>query len=826
LLLLLLLGAVCAAPPAPPADSSPLPGAEVYRRTMPAVAWVLSADAGRGTGWVLERRRRLLVTCAHVVGDNTTVEVVFPVRRGGAVVGDRAWYFESMPELRKSGEAVRGKVLRRDRGTDLALVELESLPEGVGELRLADAAARPGDAVHVVGCRYDVASLWAYTGGVVAQAHALREGYYSGGKELAKGARIVIADAPINEGDSGGPLVNDRGEVVGVAAAVDWEAHGAGLFIDAAEVRALADVPSGVPAERPAVGRSVYRRGLRSLALVRGEGDARAAGWLLDRGRRLLVTTAEAAGKNETMEVVFPVFRDGEAVADAAAYRESPRLLKEKNALTTGVVLAADARRNLALLELAALPEGAAEVRFADARPAPGDALHALGCPNRLDVLWVYTAGAVRQFARANLGATTDGPDPAVLVTQAPLAAGDGGGPVFDDHGDLVGMVSGKTGPQQQVAFLLTADEVRDFLEENRTRWAPADAAALCRRGAVFTRARQYDRAVADFDAALRLDAKFAPAWAERGRADYLQGDDASAVRDCTRAVELDAKSAAAHAWRAAALSRGGDQKKALADADAAVAADPNHAAARAVRGNVRRLLGDLDGAQDDCNEAVWLDRKLPAAYLYRGAVYAAKDDQEKAVADFTQALRLDPRLAEAYRRRGDVHWAKSDTAAALADYTQASSLDPRDTAAQHGLGRALAARGEHEPALAAFTAALALEPENARIYLDRGAERLHGGETDGGLADCVAAVRREPALAADVLAAVERQGGKEPPAACCALCRRALTAMRPLFKEQPAAQKAIDDGLAAAEAEADLERRADKMRAAVAAVRGAAARQ
>ena len=132
-----------------------------------------------------------------------------------------------------------------------------------------------------------------------------------------------------------------------------------------------------------------------------------------------------------------------------------------------------------------------------------------------------------------------DGPDPAVLVVQAPLTEGEGGGPLLNDRGDLVGVVSGKTGPQQQVAFCLTAGEVQAFVNENRLRWEPESAAALVQRGMVFAKARQYDRAKADFDAALRLDGDYAPAWSERGRIFYLQGDDDAAVRDCGRAIEL-----------------------------------------------------------------------------------------------------------------------------------------------------------------------------------------------------------------------------------------------------------------------------------------------
>src|SRR5262249_20346802 len=149
--------------------------------------------------------------------------------------------------------------------TDLALVELESLPKDVTELSLATEAARPGDRVHGVGNRYDTDVLWVYAEGSVRQVKALREGYFNGGKRLGKGARVIVAGSPINEGDSGGPLVNGRGEVVGVAAAVVWEEQGAGLFIDAAEVRALTGRPNPASSPEPAgpsTGRDVYRQGL------------------------------------------------------------------------------------------------------------------------------------------------------------------------------------------------------------------------------------------------------------------------------------------------------------------------------------------------------------------------------------------------------------------------------------------------------------------------------------------------------------------------------------------------------------------------------------
>src|SRR5206468_6655434 len=126
--------------------------------------------------------QKLLVTCYHVVGENETCEVVFVWNNAGKSVAARRAYLEQLPELQRRGVSVQGKVIKRSKDRDLALVELPSLPAGVKALPLASESAGPGARVWAVGNRYDADTLFTAAAGRVRLLRTMREGYFSGGQ--------------------------------------------------------------------------------------------------------------------------------------------------------------------------------------------------------------------------------------------------------------------------------------------------------------------------------------------------------------------------------------------------------------------------------------------------------------------------------------------------------------------------------------------------------------------------------------------------------------------------------------------------------------------
>jgi 2-alkenal reductase len=179
-------------------NPSPAAFQELYNQLNPGVVNIQvfiqqrgGAGVGAGSGFVIDEEGHI-VTNNHVIAGADFITVV---------------YFNG---LQAPAELIGG-----DPHSDLAVIKVASLPDGVYPLAMGDSeAVQIGEWVVAIGNPFGLGS--SLTVGVVSAI----------GRTIASGAtpfgipHAVQTDAAINPGNSGGPLLNMNGEVIGVNAQI------------------------------------------------------------------------------------------------------------------------------------------------------------------------------------------------------------------------------------------------------------------------------------------------------------------------------------------------------------------------------------------------------------------------------------------------------------------------------------------------------------------------------------------------------------------------------------------------------------------------------
>lgn len=178
---------------------------------------------------------------------------------------------------------------------------------------------------------------------------------------------------------------------------------------------------------------------------------------------------------------------------------------------------------------------------------------------------------------------------------------------------------------------------------------------AYVNRGSAYLARREFDRAIADYDRALRLDKNLATAYGGRARAYRGKGDLEKALSDFDEAVKLDPKSAQLRFDRGAVYEAKGDVDRAIVDYNEAFERAPGSASAYNNRGVLLSAKGDYDKALADFSKAIELDPKFADAFVNEAKAYREKQELDRAKQDLETALRLNPQLASAKEALAEV---------------------------------------------------------------------------------------------------------------------------------------------------------------------------
>jgi tetratricopeptide (TPR) repeat protein len=255
----------------------------------------------------------------------------------------------------------------------------------------------------------------------------------------------------------------------------------------------------------------------------------------------------------------------------------------------------------------------------------------------------------------------------------------------------------------------------------------PGNPAALTTRGDVFSRRAGVSEFVARWDAAARRD-ETVDTEQDQGR----RGDYERAVADYTAALKADPSHLPAYFGRSLAHRALGDTD--ASDSDRRDAAFPSlrhlHRSQSAYFIREMALLLDPAGYTKSAIERFErLDADIrdrpndPKPYLERAWAFVNYGESTRALADYTKAIAVDPNSVDAWMGRGDELFEAGNIAGALADFEQVVRLEPDHFRGYSSRGLAYERLGERDKAIADYRKALSLEPRAG--YATDGLKRL-----------------------------------------------------------------------------------------------------
>lgn len=173
-------------------------------------------------------------------------------------------------------------------------------------------------------------------------------------------------------------------------------------------------------------------------------------------------------------------------------------------------------------------------------------------------------------------------------------------------------------------------------------------------RGIAWQALKNYDRALSDFDAALKLKTDNPHIYVNRGNIWRLKGEYAKALTDLNQAIQLNPSSANAFHIRGLIYFENEQPQKAIADFNEAIRLNPQMVSALNARGIVYRDLNQLDLSLQDFNQAIKVNKFVSEVFSNRASLWEQKQQFESAIKDYQRALELNPVSATAHN---DLAW-------------------------------------------------------------------------------------------------------------------------------------------------------------------------
>jgi tetratricopeptide (TPR) repeat protein len=264
--------------------------------------------------------------------------------------------------------------------------------------------------------------------------------------------------------------------------------------------------------------------------------------------------------------------------------------------------------------------------------------------------------------------------------------------------------------------FLENKDYAKAVGAFNRAeKLLPGFVEVYLRRAEAYHHQRQFDSAMADCRAALKLEENNATAYsnlAETQVALPVKKDFGEVTKNYTRAIELDPEYALAYNTRGVGYITSADYEPAIKDFTKAIGLQPRVVYPWGNRGAAQLKLKRWDEAIGDLSKAIELDDTEASPFAFRAEAWRAKGNAERAIEDYQEALKRDKKNAAWWNASGSLRFKTNDLDNAIKDFKNATEWKPDSKTYWFNLGFAYRARELYVMAADALEMAVKIDPK------------------------------------------------------------------------------------------------------------------
>ncbi|HLY55909.1 MAG TPA: aspartyl protease family protein [Stellaceae bacterium] len=286
------------------------------------------------------------------------------------------------------------------------------------------------------------------------------------------------------------------------------------------------------------------------------------------------------------------------------------------------------------------------------------------------------------------------------------------------DLADSLDSINAETEVEDAMMRLKTKDSAQALAELDRAvGLAPLDPKPLLARGAFHRDRGDSAAALADANAAIRLDGRLEAAYRLRASIEVAEKDYGRALTDALDEVRLAPADPQARMDLGLVKLQHRDEKGAIESFDAARVLAPKWATPLAWLSNVHRVLRQYDQALKEAEGAVHLAPKWAPALSARCRVEALLGKLDDATSDCDAAVAAAPQFVEAQCARAFIYFKAGRLDAALAEYDAVIARSPDWPEALYGRGLVRRQKGDEAGAATDITAAQKLQPDVAEAF-------------------------------------------------------------------------------------------------------------